>query len=239
MLSASEIPNTTINVFGNAFALRAIDGAIEADRPILGTSRHTSSTFKNLINVLEADSSGTIEYKGARTELSFVRTTHNPTNYFYYAAGTTVDHKIFSKAFNKSDIHEIIPQESNLGVTYSDKDDDVEVISFTKIGVENGEQAYQVRLRLKNNAYENSKKRFKITLNNGESTKTGHLGVTKLISVTWINQRVKLPAGFKPGMFKLAAGLIDPQTKEARVRFAVKEQFSDGWVDLGALEVVS
>ncbi|MBI3828508.1 MAG: DUF4832 domain-containing protein [Planctomycetes bacterium] len=54
----------------------------------------------------------------------------------------------------------------------------------------------------------------------------------------WIDEQVKLPAGFKRGWVHFAAGLVDPKTKQAKVRFAVKEQFSDGWVDLNGIEVL-
>lgn len=54
----------------------------------------------------------------------------------------------------------------------------------------------------------------------------------------WIDEQVRLPAGFKKGWVNFAVGLVDPKSKLAKVRFAVKEQFSDGWVDLNGLEVV-
>lgn len=53
----------------------------------------------------------------------------------------------------------------------------------------------------------------------------------------WISRSLPLPPGIKPGWVDLAAGLLDPRTGQARVRFAVKEQFSDGWVDLNGFEV--
>jgi hypothetical protein len=37
---------------------------------------------------------------------------------------------------------------------------------------------------------------------------------------------------------ELAAGLVDPATKHGCVSFAVKEVFSDRWVDLQGLEIV-
>lgn len=52
-----------------------------------------------------------------------------------------------------------------------------------------------------------------------------------------IDRALPLPAGIKPGWADLAAGLIDPATKEARISFAVKEVFSDRWVALGGIEV--
>ena len=52
-----------------------------------------------------------------------------------------------------------------------------------------------------------------------------------------IESRVKLPSGFRPGFVHLAAGLIDPKTRAAKVSFAVKETFSDRWVSLGGIEV--
>ncbi len=53
----------------------------------------------------------------------------------------------------------------------------------------------------------------------------------------WFGRQVKLPDGFEKGYAELAAGLIDPQTRTPCVRFAVKEQFPDGWVDLGGIEI--
>jgi hypothetical protein len=52
-----------------------------------------------------------------------------------------------------------------------------------------------------------------------------------------IEKRVPLPASIRPGWAELAAGLVDPATKEARVSFAVKEVFSDRWLALGGIEV--
>jgi hypothetical protein len=53
-----------------------------------------------------------------------------------------------------------------------------------------------------------------------------------------IDASVQLPVSIKPGYVHLAAGLIDPTTREARVRFAAKENFSDRWLSLGGIEVV-
>ncbi|HEY3324647.1 MAG TPA: DUF4832 domain-containing protein [Planctomycetota bacterium] len=53
-----------------------------------------------------------------------------------------------------------------------------------------------------------------------------------------LDKKIKLPAGLKPGWSELAVGLIDPQTKEARVSFAAKEVFSNRWLALGGIEVV-
>jgi hypothetical protein len=54
---------------------------------------------------------------------------------------------------------------------------------------------------------------------------------------TIIETRVQLPAGFKPGFVHLAAGLIDPLTREARVSFAAKELLGNHWLALGGIEV--
>jgi len=54
----------------------------------------------------------------------------------------------------------------------------------------------------------------------------------------WLERDVNLPHGFHPGWAELAAGLIDPATKEARVSFAVKEVFPDRWVALDGIEIV-
>ena len=54
----------------------------------------------------------------------------------------------------------------------------------------------------------------------------------------WIDRPVRIPPGFEPGMVELSAAIIDPKTQTPRLKFAVKEQFRDGWVDLGPLEIV-
>ncbi|MCW8129141.1 MAG: DUF4832 domain-containing protein [Planctomycetota bacterium] len=54
----------------------------------------------------------------------------------------------------------------------------------------------------------------------------------------WINREIPLPQGLRPGVAELAAGLIDPQSGETRVSFAVEESFSDRWLSLGYLEIV-
>jgi len=53
----------------------------------------------------------------------------------------------------------------------------------------------------------------------------------------WFETRIDLPQGIEPGPVRVAAGLVDPATRRARVRFAVKEQTVQGWVDLGVVEV--
>jgi len=53
----------------------------------------------------------------------------------------------------------------------------------------------------------------------------------------WLDRQVTIPAGFEKGWAELAAGLIDPQTQAAKVNFAVKERFSDGWVWLDGIQL--
>lgn len=54
----------------------------------------------------------------------------------------------------------------------------------------------------------------------------------------WLDKQVKLPDGFRPGWVNLSAGLVDPVTNEVKVRFAVKEQSMNGWLDLNGFEIV-
>jgi hypothetical protein len=54
-----------------------------------------------------------------------------------------------------------------------------------------------------------------------------------------IDTTVKLPPSIKPGWAELSAGLIDRESREARVSFAVKEVYSDRWVSLGGIEVIA
>ncbi|HYE04625.1 MAG TPA: DUF4832 domain-containing protein [Planctomycetota bacterium] len=53
----------------------------------------------------------------------------------------------------------------------------------------------------------------------------------------WVDRTIRLPPGFKPGWIDLAVGLVTPGTAKPRVKFAVKEQFADGWVSLNGIEV--
>jgi len=54
----------------------------------------------------------------------------------------------------------------------------------------------------------------------------------------WIDRWVDLPAGMNPGRVDAAAGLVDPQTRQVRVSFAVKERYSDRWAWLDGFEIV-
>jgi hypothetical protein len=54
---------------------------------------------------------------------------------------------------------------------------------------------------------------------------------------TWIDRTIPLPAGLEPGYADLAAGLVDPVTHQARIRFAAREVFSDRWLCLGGIEL--
>ncbi|MBA3708960.1 MAG: DUF4832 domain-containing protein [Planctomycetes bacterium] len=53
----------------------------------------------------------------------------------------------------------------------------------------------------------------------------------------WVERSVTLPAAFVAGHVRLAIGLVVPGTRDARVAFAVKEVYSDRWVDLGGFDV--
>ena len=54
---------------------------------------------------------------------------------------------------------------------------------------------------------------------------------------TWIDQRVTIPPEVQPGYAELSIGLVDKKTGKSAVRFAVKEQFADGWVPLEGVVV--
>jgi hypothetical protein len=54
----------------------------------------------------------------------------------------------------------------------------------------------------------------------------------------WLRETVEVPESFSPGTVTLHAGLIDPKTRKPKVRFAVEESDEEGWVPLGAIEVV-
>jgi hypothetical protein len=54
----------------------------------------------------------------------------------------------------------------------------------------------------------------------------------------WVDEQIKMPAGFKPGWADLSAGLVQHDTREARVSFAAKEMYSDRWLPLGGIEII-
>ncbi|MBA2481514.1 MAG: DUF4832 domain-containing protein [Planctomycetes bacterium] len=54
---------------------------------------------------------------------------------------------------------------------------------------------------------------------------------------TWIERTLQLPHELAAGPVKLAIGLVTPGTRDARISFAVKEVYSDRWVDVGGCEV--
>jgi hypothetical protein len=53
----------------------------------------------------------------------------------------------------------------------------------------------------------------------------------------WIDRTIQLRPGFRAGWVDLAAGLVDPATRQPRINFATREVFSDGWVDLRGFEI--
>ena len=54
---------------------------------------------------------------------------------------------------------------------------------------------------------------------------------------TWLDRTVALPPDIQPGYAELAIGILNPTTLQPSVRFAVKEQFSDGWATLEAINI--
>jgi hypothetical protein len=54
----------------------------------------------------------------------------------------------------------------------------------------------------------------------------------------WIERPLKLSDKLQRGWADISAALVDPATKEARISFAIEEQYSDRWVPLGGIEIV-
>jgi len=54
----------------------------------------------------------------------------------------------------------------------------------------------------------------------------------------WFSERIRFPADLRPGEVKVEAGLVDPLTQEARVRFAIEEVLEDGWHPLTSMDVL-
>ena len=55
---------------------------------------------------------------------------------------------------------------------------------------------------------------------------------------TCLHREIALPASLRKGMVELSLGLLAPRSQTPGVRFAIKEQFADGWVPVGAVEIV-
>jgi len=53
----------------------------------------------------------------------------------------------------------------------------------------------------------------------------------------WLIGHLRVPESFKPGEVMLHAGIIDPETEQPKVRFAVQETDEKGWVPLDTVEV--
>jgi hypothetical protein len=49
---------------------------------------------------------------------------------------------------------------------------------------------------------------------------------------------VTLPENLPPGDYEFALGILDPQTKEAKIKLAIAGQAADGWYRLGKVKVV-
>ncbi len=56
---------------------------------------------------------------------------------------------------------------------------------------------------------------------------------------TCLHRMIELPGELRNGVADVSIGLIDLHSREVKVRFAVKEQFADGWVPLGTVEIQS
>ena len=54
----------------------------------------------------------------------------------------------------------------------------------------------------------------------------------------WLSESVTFPEGFQPGRVEISAALIQPTTGRARVRLANHGLQDDGWLALGAMEIV-
>jgi hypothetical protein len=54
----------------------------------------------------------------------------------------------------------------------------------------------------------------------------------------WLNETFPLPPWLQPGRAEISAALLPPQSDQARVRFANEGLAEDGWLSLGAVEIV-
>ncbi len=79
-------------------------GKVIADRPVMGVAGEIPSEISNLFNINNLGEID-IKYKNKKEKLSFNYTAHSPPNYYKYAAGTTVKHRIVDNvAFSEWDV---------------------------------------------------------------------------------------------------------------------------------------
>ena len=53
----------------------------------------------------------------------------------------------------------------------------------------------------------------------------------------WIEEALPVPADLGSGEAMLYAGLVEEETQQPRVRFAVEKTEEDGWVPLGTVKI--
>jgi len=54
-----------------------------------------------------------------------------------------------------------------------------------------------------------------------------------------VDQLVYVPDSLKPGTYRVRLALLDPRTNQPAVRLAIKGRESDGWYNLGAINITS
>lgn len=89
-----------VTVDGVDLAVVDIDGELQADRPFIALARETALEAPNVVNLLARTTPSVFEYRAIRQELDWAFTAQGGrVNHYKYAAGTTVEHQLFSIAF--------------------------------------------------------------------------------------------------------------------------------------------
>jgi len=87
-------------VDGAELAVVDVDGELQADRPFIALAKETALDAPNVVNLLARTTPSVFEYRAIRQELDWAFTAQRGrVNHFKYAAGTTVEHQLFSTAF--------------------------------------------------------------------------------------------------------------------------------------------
>ena len=79
---------------------------------------------------------------------------------------------------------------------------------------------------------------FALRLSQGQRSHVVHTGANILDWLpgdTYVHEKAEIPGFFEPGQIVLHAGLVDPESAQVRVRFAVEESDAEGWVPLDTI----
>lgn len=180
-LTVANMVNRKVEMFGKSFPLKFENNQFQADRPFIQTIRKlkTGVVADNVVNAETKPEQTPVVFNDAGKSIDWNYTAINPSNYFKYAAGTTIKHKWYSTDLlpaNGWTVTAVTPKRKN-GFTWffggqNDPNITVGPIVAIPVPVGAGKGSVEITLTLPNAALTNPKKSLHITLTKGARTKT-------------------------------------------------------------------